>query len=433
MGKRSSSKNIPKRILTSIGKKSAEKFVLRCQDCQRSTVREIVRVGDVVPCFCGVYFDIVNYRAVSDPDELADWLNSARSYPVCATDVETMSPLGNHFDMYSGKLVGVSFSVNVGEAIYVPLCHAVGENMEYELFKELVTPFIRDHSLIVHNAAGMEWPWFYLTLKVEPNIVVDTIIVSWMDDPNRVHRFDPRSVALKAMAKELWDIRVTEYSDLVSKDQNFGYLDVRTATPYGCQDSDLTLRLHSQLTDGVRTNQPFIFKMEHELIPHLARMKLRGFKLNSKFLVEGNEEIQKEVAQLEYDTFELMGENPPPVGTPEWDVWERPFELGSPKRVSQKLFFEMGLPYDPRSVGKSGVPPANKSSLGDLRDEYPVVEKLLSYREAEHMANSFLRSLPKFVNPVTGYVHHSVNQTGAPTGRFSHSAPNTAQIPKKRD
>jgi len=419
---------LPKRILTNIAAESADNKSLVCPDCAHTKVYPILKVGDLPKCQCGVMFDIVDYRAVSDPDELKGWLTKAEGQLV-ATDIETMSPTGDHIDPYSGVIVGQSFCYKPGRAIYVPIRHAVGKCMAWDTFKSIVGPWLRDNPSAVHNAGGMEWKWFYLHLGIEPKIEVDTIIVAALDDPNRSHRFDPRSLALKELAKELWDIRVTKYENIVRKDQNFGFVDLKTAVPYGCQDSDLTIRLHNQLTDRVRTRQPLIFKLEHEIIAVVASMSLRGFKLNGNFLVDSIGDMDKEIEGYERDTFKLMGFDPPDDSLQNWD---RPFDLGSPKRVSEQLFHKMGLPYDERSVGASGLPSSSKEALEDYRQDYPVADCLCKWREASHMRNNFLAALPEYINKVTGYIHGSFNQTGVPTGRFSHSSPNTSAIPKKR-
>lgn len=424
-----------KRHLYNIHSLTQAGLSLSCPNCNRRHPEQMVAVGMCIPCTCGHQMDLVFYSCIHDPDELKDWLAKAVAESGCrgiSYDFESTGNFTNDNDPWTCDLVGCSFGRwdQPGVAVYVPLNHITGENMDMQRFIDVAAPVIATAPMGVHGASIMEWPWTYVKLGVEPNILCDTAVVAFLDDPNRKHRFDARNISLKGMAKEIWDIHVTEITDLVDlNNQHFGILPVKQAYEYGCQDSDLTTRLVHWGMDRVMADQPTIWRLESRIISISARMTLRGIKLDPQVLADGSVLLDEEIEQLEEDAFRDLGYD---IVKNSAGEWMRPFDLGSPAKVSVRLFDEMGLP-PPGKRGKSGYYSTASENLKDLRDEYEVVDKILLLREAKHMRNNFVAALPEYINPVTGYVHGKFNQTGAPTGRFSHSSPNTAQVPKLRD
>lgn len=394
----------------------------------------------VVPCCditCNKEFDLVYWRAIIDPKELQQWLDDAQNAASCTStsyDYETSG-----LDVYANFLVGVSFGRidQINTAIYVPIEHAIGECMPRDQVKEICAPFVVSHPMNAHNFP-FEWSWTYVHWDVEVRVNVDTCIEAYLDDTNRSGRFDPRNLKLKGLAREEWDLNVTEIRDLIDlKTQNFSYVDAKTATAYGCQDSDLTSRFVNLWTEKNQAEQPLIHRLEHDLIPCIASMQLRGIKLNARMIADGALILDKEIAELQQAVFKKMGFDTSPDEMT--GVWEPPFDLGSKARVSEQFFLRMGIDNDPMFVGKPtktfprGQPSVSKDALSDLREQHEVMDLYLTYNEAVHMRDNFITPLPGRVSPVTGFIHGSFNQTGAPTGRFSHSGPNLAQIPKKRD
>jgi DNA polymerase I-like protein with 3'-5' exonuclease and polymerase domains len=427
-----------RRVLYNLGAPQVQNYKLHCATCHQVKEHKDLVVGQLVDCTCGKQYDCVWYRPVSNPKELQDYVDAAmvvgkQGVPT-AYDYETDGDEDTGNDEFTHNLVGTSFCRHDqrGTAIYVPLRHAVGENMDEQVFKEIVAPFMRVNPMSVYSASYMEWPWTLVKLDVEPNIVEDGCIAAYLEDPNRTWRHDPRSLKLKEVTKELFEIDVIELMSLVDlKTNNFSHVPVGQAFMYGCQDSDITVMVLEHVKQKkVHENQRTIWKLEHELIPVIGKMHLRGITLNPDHLVEGAKELDAHIEQLEQETFSLMGFEVKPN---EDGYWERPIDLGSNQKVSQHLFHKMGLPYDQKSVGKNGYPSVSKESIQDLADDYPVVEKLLELKGEIHSRDNYVVTLPTYVNAVTGAIHGYFNQTGAPTGRFSHSQPNLANQAKIQD
>lgn len=422
-----------RRILYNIGAMQVSNHSINCPACHQTTVHADLSVRQMVDCNCGKQFDCVWYRPVSDPKQLEEYLQGAAGI-LTAYDFETDGDEESGNDEFTHNLVGCSFCRmdQRGVAIYVPLRHTIGQNMPEDVFKSLAAPFMRDNPMAVHAASFMEWPYTYVKLGVEPKIVVDSCIVAYLQDANRAWTHDPRNLKLKGLAKEIFDIDVTALQDLVDLNTgNFGHVPVAQAYAYGCQDSDLTIMLVQWGQEHkVQEEQPNIWRVEHDLIPVVAKMHLRGIQLNPDHLVEGAKQLDKKIEELEQEVFQLMGFE---VRPDEHGMWQRPFDLGSNKQVAEQLFTKMGIPYDQRSVGKSGVPSTSKDALEDIKDDWPVVAKVLEHRGEVHSRDNYVAALPTYVNAVTGFIHGYFNQVGAPTGRFSHSSPNLANQAKIRD
>jgi len=426
---------IPKRDFVDIGGMEAEKFIISCPLCKQSMQVPNARPTMVVVCGtrdCSKEFDLVYWRGVTDPEELQQYLDDATNSPSTSFDFETTG-----LDPYTLDIVGVSFcrEDQPGVAIYVPIGHAVGHNMDAAEAKRVCAPFVESHPMNAHNMS-FEWRIVFLKWGVETKVNIDSQVEAFLDDSNRCGRFSKSSLKLKDIAREIWELNVTDLKSLVDlKTSNFAYVDIKTAIPYGCQDSDLTTRLLHHMTVQNKANQPLIHRLEHELIPVVSEMSLRGIKLNGRLIADGATKMDKEIERLQEKTFRLMGYDPTPNEMT--GIWDPPFDLGSPTRVAEQFFIKMGLPADrigkPSKMFPKGQPSVGKDALENLRDTYEVMDVYLQYKEAIHMRDSFITTLPTYVNPVTGFIHGSFNATGAPTGRFSHRQPNTAQIPKKRD
>lgn len=410
-----------------------EKFTTNCPACHQSKLWANLQANQIVECMCGKQFDCVWYRPVSDVNTLGDYFAAAKDIKT-AYDFETDGDEESGNDEYTHNLVGVSFCRHDqrGQAIYVPLRHAVGQNMAWEPFAELTAPFLQQNPMSVHSASYMEWPWTYVKFGVKANIVEDSVIAMFLQDPNRAWRTDPRTLKLKELAREVFDIDVVELKSLVDlKTSNFSYVPVAQAYAYGCQDSDLTVMLLDWCEkQQVKESQPIVWRMEHALIPVIGRMHLRGIKLDAEKLVVGAGQLDIKIEELEREVFTLMGFKVEPDAN---GYWERPFDLGSNQKVAEQLFHKMGIPYDQKSVGKNGYPSVAKEAIQDLQYDYPVIEKLMELKGEIHSRDNYVSALPAYVNAATGVIHGYFNQTGAPTGRFSHSQPNLANQAKIQD
>jgi DNA polymerase-1 len=148
-------------------------------------------------------------------------------------------------------------------------------------------------------------------------------------------------------------------------------------------------------------------------------MEMNGIKLDTDFLKEMSSELNEQLNQIEGEVFEMAG---------------APFNLNSPQQLSEALFSKLNLePPDRTRRTASGYYSTSADVLEALSGAHPIVDKILEYRELSKLKSTYVDALPQQVNPKTGRVHTSYNQTGSVTGRIASSDPNLQNIPIRTD
>jgi len=176
-------------------------------------------------------------------------------------------------------------------------------------------------------------------------------------------------------------------------------------------------RLVAALTDIQRPRveelglEPLLREVELPLVHVLAAMEREGLKLDAERLAEVGAGFGERIATLEKEIFELA---------------EEEFTIGSPQQVGRVLFEKLELTRKRR--GKTGFS-TDARVLAQIRDEHPIVEKIESWRELTKLKNTYLDSLPELIDPDSGRIHTTFNQTTAATGRLSSTNPNLQNIP----
>lgn len=437
------------RYLCPIPEMGASKAEIWCPGCvknpeDRSTIEDDPdgkrvyyrdpKIGHTAECRKGHTCELVYYRPVTNPAELQWYIDDAKNAPSTSYDFETTG-----LNVFQDKLVGVSFcrEDQPGVAIYVPMGHKYGQNIDEAVVREIVAPFLRDYPMNAHNF-DMELRWTFYKWKVMPRVNSDTMAEVWFDDPNRTSRFDLRSIGLKESCHEIFGYVGTTYDDLVTNDQmTFADVPVDKAWAYGCQDSDLSTKLIFALRRKNISNQVIPHWLEHQLIPVTSNMRLVGVELDPNMLQAALPSLLAEIEQLELETYRLMGFDVPEDA----DGWfDKPLvDLDSPTQVAKILFKDCGVPIDPEFIGKptktfpEGQPSVSKKALETIRDGYEVIDTMLKYKEAKYVFTNYITKLPNWVEVVTNSLHAGINQFGTPTARFTVSKPPLQGIVKVRD
>jgi DNA polymerase-1 len=156
-------------------------------------------------------------------------------------------------------------------------------------------------------------------------------------------------------------------------------------------------------------------EVEMPLIEVLSAMEIEGVKLDPKRLAEIGDGFEKRIEQLQKEIYEMAG---------------REFTIGSPSQLGEVLFDELKLTKKRR--GKTGFS-TDARVLAQIRDEHEIVEKIERWRELTKLKNTYLDTLPELIDPVTGRIHTTFNQTATATGRLSSTDPNLQNIPVRSD
>lgn len=317
-------------------------------------------------------------------------------------------------DPISAKLVGLSFSIRENQAFYVPIPQNDKEAQKivnefkpvYENEKILKISQNIKYDLLVLQNYGVE-------LKGK---IFDTMIAHYLLQPELHHGMD----YLAEVYLNYQTIHIEELIGSKGKNQkNMADLPPTAVYEYACEDADVTLKLKNVLEPLLKENDcdRLFWEIEMPLMPVLAYMERNGVCIDREGLKETSRLYTEEMNRIEKDIHELAGTD---------------FNIASPKQVGEVLFDRLKIVDKPKKT-KTGQYVTSEEVLESLRAKHPVVEKILEHRGLKKLLGTYIDALPKLVNPVTGHIHTSFNQTITTTGRLSSSNPNLQNIPVRNE
>jgi DNA polymerase-1 len=356
-----------------------------------------------------------HYSVIFKEKALRELIAEIKRAKFVSLDTETDSAFPTQ-----ARLVGLSFSTKPNHASYLPLRHDY-PNAPSQLQKEralnLLKKVLADPKI---KKIGQNIKYDYIVLKKEgirvQGIDLDSMILSYLLEPNwGKHN-------LNRLALTYLQVKAIPYNDIVGKGKNevtIDAVDIDQVAPYACQDADLTLQLSSLLWPKVKEeNLDSLYrKYELPLIEVLADMEMWGVKIDTQALKNLSSELEYELGHLKEKIYNISGEE---------------FNLNSPQQLASILFDKLNLPASRRTkITKSYSTSVN--ILQGLARDYPIAQYTLEYRKLTKLKSGYADSLPLLLNPATGRIHTSYNQTVAATGRLSSSDPNLQNIPVKGD
>ncbi len=345
-------------------------------------------------------------------DELAGKLSRAE---IIALDTETTG-----VDPMSCEPVGFSFAAEPKTGYYIPVGHTGGEpQLSLETIRAKLGPILADPR-IAKAGHNIKYDMIILQRCGMPvrGIRFDSMIAGWILDP------ESRQLGLKPMAAALLGIRMTEIETLIGKGKQQITMDrvpVKDAAPYAAADAEVVLQLMPVLREKMRAEETeHIFdELDIPLIPVLAEMEMHGILLDRDFLKRMSAELAQRLSDLEEQIYREVG---------------YPFNINSTQQLSAALFDTLRL-VPPRTAKKtaSGNYSTAADVLEEMRGDHPVVDMILEYRELGKLKSTYTDTLPESIDPKTGRVHTSFNQTGTVTGRLASSSPNLQNIPARTE
>ena len=243
----------------------------------------------------------------------------------------------------------------------------------------------------------------------------DTMLASYVLDPGR------RSHGLDVLALELLDHKMTSLEDLCGKGKGaiaFDECPVEAAREYACEDADMTLQLRLVFEPQLEAYElsRLLQEVEIPLVSVLAEMESFGISIDIEWFRSLKARFKGEREAVERQIYSVAGTE---------------FNINSNPQLREILFTRLGLPVTKRT---STGPSTDASVLQRMADEgHELPSLLMEYRELAKLENTYLDALPALVNPQTGRLHTSFNQTVATTGRLSSSDPNLQNIPIRRE
>ncbi len=351
------------------------------------------------------------YEIILEEEALKKLIAQIKKEKAVSLDTETDSPFPTQ-----ANLVGISFSTNAHQAFYLPLRHdypdapsQIPKENAFRLLQDALTnPGIKK--------IGQNIKYDYIVLKREgltlQGLDLDSMVLSYLIEPNwGKHN-------LNKLALAYLQVKTIHYEEVVGKGKNevtINAVPVESVAPYACQDADLALQLSSLLWSKVKENKLDALYREFELplIEVLADMEMWGVKIDTRVLKKLSEEIEQDLGRLQRKIYEISGEK---------------FNINSPQQLAAVLFDKLNLPAS-RKTKKTKSYSTSMEILQELSRIHPIAQHLLEYRQLSKLKSTYADALPLLLNPETGRIHTSYNQTVAATGRLSSSDPNLQNIP----
>lgn len=367
-----------------------------------------------------------DYRAVTSKRDLDQLVRDIKTKQRVAVDTETdgLSPM-------QSNLCGISIALEPRAGVYIPIRSPEPDtHLDQQTVIEALRPVFENTSIekVGHN------------LKFDMNILrrhgvqlrgfhdaaaFDTMVASYVIDATR------SSHKLDVLALALLDHTCIPITDLIGKGKKqttFDTVPLDMAVPYAAEDADVTLRLHEKLADELeQTGLRKLFDdVEMPLVEVLAELEYNGIRIDPDELDRQRDKLSERIEALRDEISESS---------------HHPFNPDSPRQLAAALFNKPdgdppGLGLKVLRRGKTG-PSTDQEVLEKLAAdpdvESRIPELILEYRQLTKLVNTYLVALKDAINPQTGRIHASFNQTVAATGRLSSSDPNLQNIPVRTE
>ncbi|MCK9460875.1 MAG: DNA polymerase I [Proteobacteria bacterium] len=353
----------------------------------------------------------VEYRTIATLDGLRAAAEEIRAAGRFAVDLETTS-----VSPVLAEIVGVALSWRPLEAAYVPIAHAAGPSLPLADVLAALRPLLEDPSLgaVAQNAKYEEIIFRRHGVRMA-NVAFDPMLASYL------LRGEGRAHNLDALAKEILGRSTVTYEEVTEKARGtqlaFAEVTVERATRYSGEDAEVALALADAMAPRIEAAglRSLLADVELPLGRVLAAMELAGVRIDADLLGEMSIDYAVALAALEKDAYAAAGHE---------------LNLASPKQLQQVLFEELGLPSQRKT--KTGYS-TDSEVLELLAPLHPLPAILVEHRLLAKLKGTYLDALPRLVNPATGRIHTSFNQTVTATGRLSSSNPNLQNIPIRTD
>ena len=345
------------------------------------------------------------YELIDNENDLRKLCDFFRTNDFLVLDTETTST--NAID---AELVGLSFSVKEHEAYYVP----ISANREEALRIVNIFKSLYEDDRIIKIGQNLKYD-----LEVLRNYDIelkgkmwDTMIAHYLIQPELRHNMD-------YMAEVYLHYKTIHIDELIGpkgkKQGSMRDLDPREVYEYACEDADITLQLKNKLEPELKKHacEDLFYQIEMPLMPVLAEMEMNGVCLDTDSLAETSKQFTARMNEIEARIYELAGQT---------------FNIASPKQVGEILFDKLKIVEKAKKT-KTGQYVTSEEVLQQLRNKHEIVADILEHRGLKKLIGTYIDALPKLINPRTGHIHTSFNQTVTATGRLSSSDPNLQNIP----
>lgn len=345
------------------------------------------------------------YLLVDNEEDMAHLANTLEKSQKFSFDTETTG-----IEPMTAELVGMSFAIAEGEAYYVPV---PAEKIAAERIVNIFKKALENPS---SQKIGQNIKYDYIMMRrygVRPaGAFFDTMVAHYLLQPEQRHNMD-------YLAEIYLGYKTIHIEELIGP-KGKGQRSMRDVAPeqvypYAAEDADITLQLKNRLeAELAREGMEHLFyAIEMPLVRVLAEMEISGVRIDTEALRRSSADLGERLAAIEQEIYELAGTS---------------FNISSARQVGEILFERLKIDEKARKT-KTGQYSTTEEVLEKLRYRHPIVDKILTYRGLRKLLSTYIDALPELINPATGKIHTSFNQTVTATGRLSSSNPNLQNIP----
>ncbi len=362
-----------------------------------------------------------SYKLITELSELQKLVEKLKKCESISMDTETTST-----NALLADLVGISLSVKPHEAYYISIASDSGDlfsggkerrGVDVKDATKILKPIFESAKI---QKIGQNIKYDMLVLSNygvwTRGVAFDSMVAAYVINPDGQHNLD-------ALAKEYLKYKPVAIEELIGtgkNQKNMREISPEVVTEYSGEDADVALQLKDVLQKKLSkipsaSDKSSLLslceKVEFPLIEVLAAIERNGVKIDTGILGQISKELERMIENLSDDIYKLAGEE---------------FNINSPKQLGEILFKKMNIA--PTKKTKTGFS-TDVFVLEELSGQHPIAEKILNYRKLTKLKGTYVDALPALINPRTGRVHTSFNQTVAATGRLSSADPNLQNIP----
>ena len=346
-----------------------------------------------------------DYQLIDTEEKRSRIIQKLLTSKILSLDTETTGT-----EPMDAELVGMSFSIEENQAFYVPVPPERDEALK--IVNEFRPVYENEDSLKIGQNIKYDMI-VLLNYGVEvKGPLFDTMIAHYVLQPELRHGMD----YLAEIYLHYQTIHIDELIGPKGKNQkNMRDLSPEEVYRYACEDADVTLKLKNVLEKELKTNEAerLFYDIEMPLVPVLVNIERNGVLLDTEALKQSSAHFTAQMQSIEQEIYQLAEES---------------FNIASPKQVGEILFDKLKIVEKAKKT-KTGQYITSEEVLESLRHKHPIVEKILAHRGLKKLLGTYIDALPQLINPRTGRVHTSFNQTVTSTGRLSSSNPNLQNIP----
>ena len=369
------------------------------------------------------------YHLIDDEKKFKKFLQELKKQKEFAFDTETSS-----LDPLTAELLGISFSWKNGEGYYVQVESRKSkvESHDTNLFnyESKITQggkrnvWLEKLKLVLEDGDVKK---FGHNIKYDIKVMAcngvnvqgvefDTMIASYLLNPGtRQHNLDALTFT------ELGHQKITK-EDLIGKGKEkiqFTDINVEKLSNYSCEDADFTYRLAKKLEIELKKQKldKLFYEIEMPVVSVLSEMEMNGIKIDVDFLNELSKKVNKKIYKIEEEIYKQA---------------KTKFNIRSTLQLKVILFEKLEIPTENIAKTKTGFSTA-ADELEKLKEYHPIIKLIQKYRELTKLSSTYIEALPKLVNPKTGRLHTSFNQSVTATGRLSSTEPNLQNIPVRTE